>query len=264
MKRLLVLWMLVLHFGLQAAATKEIPILCYHRFGPEVVDSMTLKTSVFIEQLEWLKTNGYSVIPLDTAMRYIKGEIKTIPPKAVVITVDDGHKSVYEQMAPIVIKYKIPVTLFIYPSAISNAKYAMTWDQLKELEGSKWFRVESHTYWHPNFKHEKKKLTPAEYDTFVDKQLGGAKKKLEEKMGHEVKYLAWVFGIYDDELLQKASSAGYTNAFTIDRRNASAKEASMAQPRYMVVSQQDMNAFKNTVSGAEAKSPKNETKKIGY
>jgi len=264
MKPFLVLWMLVVNIALQAAATKEIPILCYHRFGPEVVDSMTLKTSVFTEQLDWLKTNGYSVIPLDTAMRYIKGEIKTIPAKSVVITVDDGHKSVYEQMAPIVKKYKIPVTLFIYPSAISNAKYAMTWDQLKELEATKWFRVESHTYWHPNFKHEKKKLTPQEYDKFVNKQLGGAKKKLEEKMGHEVKYLAWVFGIYDDELLQKASSSGYVNAFTIDRRHASTKEGSMAQPRYMVVSQQDMNAFKNTVSGMEAKSPKNETKKIGY
>lgn len=36
------------------------------------------------------------------------------------------------------------------------------------------------------------------------KTLGGAKKKLEEKTGHEIKYLAWVFGIYDDELLNDA------------------------------------------------------------
>lgn len=264
MKRFCVLLMWFLIFGTHVSASQIIPVLCYHRFGPEVSDSMTLKSSVFVEQLEWLKTNGYSVIPLDTAMRYLKGQIKSIPSKSVVITVDDGHKSVYEHMAPIVKKYKIPVTLFVYPSAISNAKYAMTWDQLQELEATKWFRVESHTYWHPNFKHEKKKLTPQEYDKFVDKQLAGAKKKLEEKMGHEVKYLAWVFGIYDDELLQKASAAGYTNAFTIDRRHASAKEKPMAQPRYMVVSQHDMSAFKNMVIGAEHQSAQIATKKIGY
>ena len=134
---------------------------------------MTIKNSAFAEQMEWLKTNGYTVIPLDTAMQYLQGKAKTIPAKSVVITVDDGHKSVYSDMAPIVKKYKIPVTLFIYPSAISNAKYAMTWEQLRDLETTKLFHVESHTYWHPNFKKKKKMLSAEEYVKSVDKQLTG-------------------------------------------------------------------------------------------
>jgi peptidoglycan/xylan/chitin deacetylase (PgdA/CDA1 family) len=212
---------------------------------------MTIKTSAFSEQMEWLKTNGYTVIPLDTAAQYIEGKIKSIPAKSVVITVDDGHKSVYTDLAPIVKKYKIPVTLFIYPSAISNAKYAMTWDQLNELESTKLFHVESHTYWHPNFKHEKKKLSPEEYAKFVDKQLGGAKKKLEEHMGHEIKYLAWVFGIYDDELLVDAKRAGYTAAFTIDRRHAASSTNIMAEGRYMVISKHTIKDFEHMVDGSE-------------
>ena len=244
-----------------AEGEKRVPVLAYHRFGPEAVDSMTIKTAAFTQQMEWLKAHGYTVISLDTAIRYLQGQIKSIPPRSVVITVDDGHKSVYGEMAPVVRKYKIPVTLFVYPSAISNAKYAMTWEQLRELEKGGLFSVESHTYWHPNFNHEKKRLSPAEYEKFVDKQLSGSKKKLEEKMGHPVTYLAWVFGIYDDELLQKASQAGYAAAFTIDRRHASNREKTMAQPRYMVVSKHDLKAFENMLNGEEMKRSRGGEKK---
>lgn len=229
----------------------KVPILCYHRFGVEVVDSMTIKNSAFAEQMEWLKTHGYTIISLDTAMGYLSGKVKTIPSKSVVVSVDDGHKSVYTDMAPIVKKYNIPVTLFIYPSAISNAKYAMTWEQIQELESTKLFRVESHTYWHPNFKKEKKKLSEQEYAKFVDKQLAGAKKKLEEKTGHEIKYLAWVFGIYDDGLLVDAKRAGYRSAFTIDRKHASSDDNVMALGRYMVISKHTIKDFEHMVDGTE-------------
>jgi peptidoglycan/xylan/chitin deacetylase (PgdA/CDA1 family) len=237
-----------------AVTPKKIPVLCYHRFGVEVADSMTIKNSAFAEQMAWLKTNGYTVIPLDNAIQYMEGKIKSIPPKSVVITVDDGHKSVYSDMAPMVKKYKIPITLFIYPSAISNAKYAMNWEQLRELETTKLFRVESHTYWHPNFKKEKKTLSAEEYAKSVDKQLRGSKKKLEERMGHEVKYLAWVFGIYDNDLLVDAKKAGYSAAFTIDRKHASSADNVMALGRYMVVSKHDLKAFERMVNGVENQS----------
>lgn len=247
-----------------AAAERKVPVLCYHRFGPEAVDSMMIKNSAFSEQMEWLKAHGYSVISLDTAMGYVNGKVKTIPAKSVVITVDDGHKSVYSDMAPMVKKYKIPVTLFIYPSAISNAKYAMNWEQLRELETTKLFRVESHTYWHPNFKKEKKKLSPEEYAAFVDKQLGGAKKKLEERMGHEIKYLAWVFGIYDEGLLVDAKKMGYAAAFTIDRQHASSGDPMMALGRYMVVSKHTVKDFERMVDGSEDRMPQGKKEGVKY
>lgn len=247
-----------------AAAERKVPVLCYHRFGPEAVDSMMIKNSAFSEQMEWLKAHGYSVISLDMAMGYVNGEVKKIPAKSVVITVDDGHKSVYSDMAPMVKKYKIPVTLFIYPSAISNAKYAMNWEQLRELETTKLFRVESHTYWHPNFKKEKKKLSSEEYAAFVDKQLGGAKKKLEERMGHEIKYLAWVFGIYDDGLLVDAKKMGYAAAFTIDRQHASSGDPMMALGRYMVVSKHTVKDFERMVDGSEDRMPQGKKEGVKY
>lgn len=234
-------------------AVQSIPVLCYHRCGAEVKDSMTIKTKDFASQLEWLIKNGYTVITLDTAARYIKGEIKSIPAKSIVITADDGHKSVYSDMAPIIKKYKVPVTLFIYPSAISNAKYAMTWDQLRELEATKLFHVESHTYWHPNFKREKKTLSKEEYEKSVHAQLYKSKATLEKKMGHGIKYLAWPFGIYDKDLLVKAKEAGYAMAFSIDNHHMKAGLDNMAQPRYMIIDGYDLKRFESITSGKEDK-----------
>lgn len=251
-------------FGAVLQDQRRIPILTYHRFGSEVHDSMTITTSALEKQLHWLKSNGYTVIPLDTAARYIRGEIPAVPDKAVVITVDDGHKSVYTDMAPLVKKYRIPVTLFVYPSAISNASYAMTWEELRELEAGGNFRVESHTYWHPNFKIEKKRLSTDEYYAFVDKQLSGSKRKLEAKLGHEIKYLAWVFGIYDPYLEDQAARTGYTMAFTIDRHHASTTGRAMAQPRYMVVDSHTLGDFERMVNGTEEKTGKHKKEVMAY
>ncbi|MFA6143346.1 MAG: polysaccharide deacetylase family protein [Sulfurimonas sp.] len=243
----------VLFFGIFLYATPSIPILCYHRFAPKMYDSMTIKTKTFDSQLQWLHANGYTVISLETAVEYIQGGIKSIPPKSIVITVDDGHESVYTDMAPLILKYKVPVTLFIYPSAISNATYAMTWDQLRQLEATKLFQVESHTYWHPNFKRERKRLSSQEYEKFVTIQLIKSKSVLEKKMGHPIKYLAWSFGIYDSDLLLKAKDAGYLMAFSIDNHNAKAGINTMAQPRYMIIDGYDLKRFESIVSGKEDK-----------
>ena len=231
-------------FAQETDTNRGIPILCYHRFAPQINDEMTVKSEDFGEQLAWLKANGYTVIPLDDAIQYLKRNKVKIPDKPVVITVDDGHKSVYTEMLPLVKYYKVPVTLFIYPSAISNARYALTWKQLRELEETGLFQVESHTYWHPNFKKEKKRLSAEAYDQFVIMQLGESKRVLEEKMGHEVKYLAWAFGIYDEALKRKAEEAGYQAAFTIERSHVKRDQPMMALPRYMILDPATPDALK--------------------
>lgn len=222
--------------GLAAAADEQVsvPILLYHRFGPTVADSMTTTTKVFASQLQWLKDNQYTVIPLKTLVSYVRGAGPAPPPKSVVIVADDGHKTVYSDMLPLVRKYNIPVTLFIYPSCISNASYAMTWDQLKKLQETGLFDLQGHTFWHPNFKKDKKKMTAAEFQKDLDKQLVTSKAILEKHFGTKVDMLAWPFGIYDKELEDAAAKAGYVVAFSIERRNVTKGENLMALPRYLM------------------------------
>lgn len=220
------------------AGELNVPILLYHRFAPTVVDSMTITTPVFIEHLDYLKKNGFTVIPLRRLINHLnKTDLKPLPKKPVVIVADDAHQSVYTVLYPLAKKYAIPVTLFTYPSAISNANYAMTWDELQEVEGSGFFDIQSHTYWHPNFLREKKKLSTIEYHKFVDIQLIKSKKKLEKEMGKTIDVLAWPFGLYDEELIKKATAAGYTTLLTIEPRPVKNGERLAALPRYLLSNQ---------------------------
>lgn len=226
-----------------------VPILTYHNFDPSEKGSMTISTGKFEKQLQWLKDNGYTVIPLKDLVSYLQGDRSSIPEKSVVITADDGRKSVYTYMWPLVKKYNIPVTLFIYPTPISNASYAMTWEQLKELQNTGHFDIQGHTYWHPNFKQEKKRLSDSEYQKLIYAQFGSSKKLLDNKLNTNITLLAWPYGIYDEHLEQEAAKAGYVMAFSIDGRSANKSEKIMAQPRYMIVEGQDMETFAAIFNG---------------
>jgi peptidoglycan/xylan/chitin deacetylase (PgdA/CDA1 family) len=236
--------------GVAADDPIRIPVLCYHRFGPAVADSMTIKTSTFAAQLGWLKENGYSVVPLRALVDYLRGEAPAPPAKSVAITGDDDHRSVYTEMLPLVRRYQVPVTLFVYPSAISNASYAMTWDQLRVLVATGLFEVQSHSYWHPKFRDEKQRLAPEAYRTFLDMQLIKSRLRLEQELGGKVDLLAWPFGLFDAELEQEASTAGYVAAFSIERRPVTRAEHLMALPRFMIVAADGIAGFAAVVGGS--------------
>lgn len=210
---------------------------------------MTITPGRFESQIKWLKENGYTVIPLKQLVSYMQGKNVALPAKPIVITADDGWKSDYTYMYPIARKYNIPITLFIYPGTISQGKNALTWDQIKELMKSGLFDIQSHTLTHPNFKQAKKHMSLVNYEKMVHRELFNSKKILEDKLGIKIDFLAWPFGIYDAYLEQQAAKAGYNMAFTIDFRNASRIYRSEAQPRYMIIEQQNMNMFATIVKG---------------
>jgi peptidoglycan/xylan/chitin deacetylase (PgdA/CDA1 family) len=227
----------------RAADPSSVPILLYHRLGPVSADEMTVTTPVFEAQLKLIQDNGYKVIPLQVLMAALGDSAVALPERAVVLTADDGHRTVYSDMFPLIKRFKIPVTLFIYPSAISNADYAMTWAQLAEMKASGLVDIQSHTYWHPNFNVERKRLAPAAYEKFTQEQLVKSKAVLEQRLGGPVDLLAWPFGINDEQLAQWAKAAGYGAAFTIQRRPVTRADPPMALPRYIVTDFDRGNRF---------------------
>jgi peptidoglycan/xylan/chitin deacetylase (PgdA/CDA1 family) len=230
------------------SATAGVPILLYHRFGPVVSDTMTVTTPVFESHLQYLRDQGYTIIPLKLLVDHCLGKQPSLPARPVVVVVDDAHKSVYTDMIPLVTRYQFPMTLFVYPSAISNASYAMTWGQLREVGKTGRVDFQSHTYWHPNFRIDKKKLAPAEYESSVQNQLQKSKRVLEKELNVKVDLLAWPFGIYDDHLMKRARDAGYRAAFSIERRHASASDNIMALPRYLLNDKDRVKEFGRIVA----------------
>lgn len=251
--RFIYLFILVLFPYLSFAGNNNlnIPIILYHNVNPTASNSMTITPQKFEANLKLLKDNGFTFIPLKEAVEYLQGKRATLPPKPVVLTVDDGWESVYTYMYPVIKKLNIPVTLFIYPESISRKNF-LSWNQLTELKNTGLFDIQSHTYSHPNFKIAKKKLSSAAYERFVQKELSSSKKILEDKMGTKVTLLAWPFGIYNEYLENQAAKTGYTMAFTIGYHTANRSFKPMEQPRFMIVDKLVDQTYKIILNGAKS------------
>jgi peptidoglycan/xylan/chitin deacetylase (PgdA/CDA1 family) len=234
-----------------AETPRRTPILVYHRFGPVLTDDMTVRTATFQAQLNLIEERGYTVVPLKALLASLgKGADPTkLPERSVVLTVDDGHRTVHSDLFPLIKRYRLPVTLFIYPSAISNADYALTWQQLAEMKASGLVDVQSHTFWHPNFNIERQRLAPVAYERLVRDQLTKSKAILEQRLGGKVDLLAWPFGIHDPQLETWAAESGYVAAFTIERRPVTSADRSMALPRYIVMDSDRASAFEALLAG---------------
>ena len=221
----------------QAAASSApaIPLLTYHRFAPEAVDSMTLRLANFESHLALIRRLGCSVIPLADWLACCNGAIKNLPQRAVVLCADDGHRSQFLLMAPLLRAQGWPVTLFVYPSAISNASYAMSWQQLRELAADKAFSIQSHSYWHPNLLQDRARMKGDEFLRQAKLQFQQSRDLLQQQLGNPVDLLAWPFGLSDAALQAQAAQAGYSAAFGLGNRSASCGDPRFDLPRHLMV-----------------------------
>lgn len=224
--------------GLTAFAGKRagqrVPVLVYHRFAVSVVDSMTVREKTFADHLQVLQALGCQVVPLADVVAWRRSTSATLPERSVVLTADDAHRSQAEVMAPMLAPTRWPVTLFVYPSAVSNAAYAMTWGQLAALQATGRYAIESHTYWHPHLPRERRARTPADFERFATQQLVASRDRLHERLGVHPTLLAWPFGMTDHGLMALAAQLGYEAAFTLGNRPVSRDDDLQALPRYLV------------------------------
>lgn len=174
-----------------AIKAQKIPVLVYHRFNSAIPGLTTVRTSTLESQLEWFEDHHYQILPLRTVIDKLRIIGDRPGTQMVAITIDDGHRSVYTEMFPLILKHHIPVTLFVYPSAISKASYALTWEQIREMKESGLVDVQSHTLWHPNFREERARLSNTEYEALVDKQLATSRLVLSSRVGGAIESLAW-------------------------------------------------------------------------
>lgn len=224
-------------------AAPRVPILVYHRFAARVADSMTVRRSTFEAHLALLQRLGCHVIALSAWVAWrlalARGERASLPPRTVVLTADDGHRSQFDVMVPLLRERGWPVTLFVYPSAISNANYAMTWKQLQQLSSDPLVAVQSHTDWHPNLVRDRESMPPAAFERFAASQLARSRHTLESRLGRPVALLAWPFGLSDAALAMQARQAGYAAAFSLGNRFATAGDSLFDVPRHLIVDSVD-------------------------
>ncbi len=215
------------------APSGAIQILTYHRFEQRENPPGTVITpSTFAAQMAWLAANNLPVLKLAEVQAFAQGTPTATP--AVAITADDGWRSVYTEMFPVIQRHKFPVTLFLNPPMIGRGGAYLTWPMVEEMRASGLVDMQAHTLSHPNFNEERRKRTPADYAEFVRHELADCRHVLEDKLGAKVDQLAWPFGIHNPALEDAAREAGYAAAYALGSHPLVAGDPVFALPRSQI------------------------------
>lgn len=146
--------------------------------------------------------------------------LSSLKKKEIILTFDDGFENIYDVVFSLVLKYNMKTILFVtvgfIEGAISFDSFfkrrvdikPLSWRQLKEM-ASCGLEIGSHTLTHPNLVELDNKEAYAE--------IADSKKKLEDKIGKEVKSFAYPYGAkntFDNRIKEIVRDAGYKKAYT--------------------------------------------------
>jgi len=92
-----------------AQEATSFPSFVYHRFGDDRFPSTNIEIEQFKAHLDYLRVNHYEVITLSKALEKLK--TNQLQPKTVVLTIDDGYKSFYQNALPLLEQYGFEATL---------------------------------------------------------------------------------------------------------------------------------------------------------
>jgi peptidoglycan/xylan/chitin deacetylase (PgdA/CDA1 family) len=201
--------------GLSADGFQTIPILTYHRFAESCDSNMCMPRKTFERQMRYLSDNGYHVITADELVAFLEYR-QGLPKKSVLITMDDGYRSVYNIAYPILKEFGYTATLFVYTDFVGVSKMAITWDQLKEMKADG-FMIGSHTIAHSDLTQPQEGEPEPEFLARIKKELYGSKKIIDQKLAQNTFFLAYPFGYYDQRSIQMAKKAGYKAAMSVKR-----------------------------------------------
>ncbi len=201
--------------GITEKGYQTVPILCYHRFARSCDSPLCMPTDIFEKQIRYLKENGYRVIGPQALAEFLDYR-KPIPQKAVMISVDDGYRSMYDLAYPILKKYGFTATLFIYIDYVGVSSQAITWGQLRKLKRDG-FSIGSHSIAHSDLSKPEKDEDKKTYLGRLIREIFRSKQILDEKLDQDTQIFSYPFGRQNQTVVSLARQAGYTMAVTVDR-----------------------------------------------
>lgn len=195
----------------------RVAILGYHDFSRTLpATEMRMNTDVFRSQMQALKASGVPVISMKEFLEWKLGD-RQLPAKCVMITIDDGWKSVYTDAYPILKETGFPFTIFPYTKFITGRGSAMSPAQIQEmLNNGATLGSHSVSHLYPrSWRAAQRKGTQAVLD-LATAEIGNSRKILQEKFpGSSVEAYCYPGGFILPEMISKAEEAGFQAAFTV-------------------------------------------------
>ena len=230
---------------------RGVPVLCYHQFssGSSTKHQMEVSATEFDKQMAYLVNNGYQVIPLRKMQGILAGKT-SISSKTVILTIDDGYRSVYEVAYPILKKYDLTATLFVYTDFIGGSM-ALSWQQIKEMESSGIIDIESHTKTHASLSFDDSKENIDTHRTRVAEEIDGAEAAISKHLGHTSTILAYPYGNSSKDTIEHLKAANYTLATTVKRGLNNTFAYPLLLRRTMIYNHHSLDSFTKFITGAQ-------------
>ena len=139
--------------GLTAQQLREqLTVFAYHDVREDIkreyaADQYAMSAENLAMHFAWLRDNGYNVVSLEQVLAATSGR-RPLPPKAVLLTFDDGLASVYTTAYPLLKLFDYPALVsvvtswieteveVVYENHLLSSRDFLTWEQMREMQDS--------------------------------------------------------------------------------------------------------------------------------
>jgi peptidoglycan/xylan/chitin deacetylase (PgdA/CDA1 family) len=184
---------------------------------------LKVEPSNFVAELAALHRAGYHTIhqaQLFDAL-YKHG---TLPPKPVLISVDDGYIDDITRILPALRRFRMVATFFVITGRMTEPGF-LTADQIRQLDRAG-MDVGDHTAHHVDLR----LLTASQ----LKLETADSRRVLQGVLGHPVYYFAYPFGTFNARVLHSVHAAGFTMAYTTAGGITESTTAPLTMPRVHV------------------------------
>jgi peptidoglycan/xylan/chitin deacetylase (PgdA/CDA1 family) len=195
----------------------RILVLMYHRIvSGDPADLYERSVEEFEKDLVYLKENNVKILSFnDLEAISAAGEMPS--GNSAIITFDDGSSSWYTLVKPLLVRFKMKATFFLWAHVIGQDSF-ITWEEVSDMShyrlisGEYPFVFGSHSYSHSYLARNKQGFpTVEEYNSFLDYEMRVSKELIEQYVPGDVEIFSLPYGdgAGDPDIIAAAQRNGY-------------------------------------------------------
>ncbi len=173
----------------------------YHRFEENKYPSTNIKMSDFKIQLNLIEEAEFVFV---NPVNFKKDLENKKSSKKILLTVDDGFLSFYENAWPVLKSKKIPFILFVSTREVGKYGY-MSWDQIKELDKEDFVHIGNHSHTHEYLVDRNSQE--------ISKDLNKSISIFKKNLGYNSHFFSYPFGEYSIKFKEIVKELNFRFAF---------------------------------------------------
>ncbi len=173
----------------------------YHRFEENKYPSTNIRLNDFLKHLEIIENSNIQFVNPKNFKNELTSNKKQ---RKILLTIDDGFLSFYENAWPILKKREIPFILFVSTREVGSSNY-MSWSQIKEISKENFVEIGNHSHSHEYLIDESNEIIKSDIQNSIN--------IFEEKLGKNSNFFSYPFGEYSINFKNIIKSLGFKYAF---------------------------------------------------